>query len=422
METRREKEKAVAEEAKDKEEGSRGIVTTTGPDTPKSIETTETAVTAMIAEMASHTMKATDVAEMNTGIGKSPKRKGGRSEGSPEMIAGREEMMTASETEVATATEETGQIGAKAGLGRTAVPGKMPIVRIADPIVEMMNPSAPTEAGVGAPNAGMRLARTARRGTSGPRRQRMGRPKPAPDPARRGQTGAQAEDHPADREDGRMPAQPPPTPPDSPRKRRQPARVPMKMKTAPHLCPEDPRSRASSARLNGSDGAKSADCCGTYKVQGSGGASRKLCQQRTHEDSTRSLSRGGFEDPALPAYGNWNLSFFAFLLVGETVGAQETSKEATNGASIEGWIAMLHSEEEDGLIREILDSVLQGLDLVMALFEETPSQLHDSVHWKTNEPDFDRCMRHFYPREIPEDMQPKSAPHGERSRGRPRKG
>ncbi|CAE7326556.1 kptA [Symbiodinium microadriaticum] len=179
METRREKEKAVAEEAKDKEEGSRGIVTTTGPDTPKSIETTETAVTAMIAEMASHTMKATDVAEMNTGIGKSPKRKGGRSEGSPEMIAGREEMMTASETEVATATEETGQIGAKAGLGRTAVPGKMPIVRIADPIVEMMNPSAPTEAGVGAPNAGMRLART----------------------ARRGQTGAQAEDHPADREE-----------------------------------------------------------------------------------------------------------------------------------------------------------------------------------------------------------------------------
>ena len=59
------------------------------------------------------------------------------------------------------------------------------------------------------------------------------------------------------------------------------------------------------------------------------------------------------------------------------------------------------------LFREILDSVLQGLDLVMALFEDTPSQLHDSVvPWKTNEPDFDRCMRHFYPREIPdEDMQ-----------------
>ena len=108
--------------------------------------------------------------------------------------------------------------------------------------------------------------------------------------------------------------------------------------------------------------------------------------------------KAGAKTAGLPAYGNWNLSFFAFLLVGETVGAQETSKEGTYGASIEGWIALLYSEEEDDLIREILDAVLQGLDLVMALFEDTPSQLHDSVHWKTNEPDFDRCMRHFYPR------------------------
>ena len=51
----------------------------------------------------------------------------------------------------------------------------------------------------------------------------------------------------------------------------------------------------------------------------------------------------------------------------------------------------------------------------MELFEETPSHLHDAVHWKTNEPDFDRVMRHFYPREIPKGMEPKSAPTGDRS-------
>ena len=51
----------------------------------------------------------------------------------------------------------------------------------------------------------------------------------------------------------------------------------------------------------------------------------------------------------------------------------------------------------------------------MELFEQTPSQLHDVVHWKTNEPDFDRVMRHFYPREIPKGMEPKSAPKGDRT-------
>ncbi|CAE7244441.1 unnamed protein product, partial [Symbiodinium microadriaticum] len=138
---------------------------------------------------------------------------------------------------------------------------------------------------------------------------------------------------------------------------------------------------------------------GSAEVERSGGAPRKLCQQGRHVKSQHDrFHKAGAKTAGLPAYGNWNLSFFAFLLVGETVGAQETSKEGTYGASIEGWIALLYSEEEDDLIREILDAVLQGLDLVMALFEDTPSQLHDSVHWKTNEPDFDRCMRHFYPR------------------------
>ena len=116
----------------------------------------------------------------------------------------------------------------------------------------------------------------------------------------------------------------------------------------------------------------------------------------------------------LPSFGNWNLSFFAFLLAGEVIGPQETSKEATYGAAIEGWISVLHDEEEDDLIGELLDSVIQGLTVVMELFEETPSQLHDVVHWKTNEPDFDRVMRHFYPREIPRGMEPKSAPKRDR--------
>ena len=123
----------------------------------------------------------------------------------------------------------------------------------------------------------------------------------------------------------------------------------------------------------------------------------------------------GSRTKGLPAFGNWNLSFFAFLLAGEVIGPQETSKEATYGAAIEGWTSALHDEEEDDLIRELLDSVIQGLTVVMELFEETPSQLHDAVHWKINEPDFDRVMRHFYPREIPKGMEPKSAPTGDRS-------
>ena len=123
----------------------------------------------------------------------------------------------------------------------------------------------------------------------------------------------------------------------------------------------------------------------------------------------------GSRTKSLPGFGNWNLSFFAFLLAGEVIGPQETSQEATYGAAIEGWISVLHDEEEDDLIRELLDSVIQGLTVVMELFEDTPSQLHDAVHWKTNEPDFDRVMRHFYPREIPRGMEPKSAPKGDRS-------
>ena len=76
MVTRQEKEKVVAVEAKAMEKGSREIARTIGPDTPRSIETTETAVTAMTAEIARHKMKDTDVAEMHTETGMSQKRIG----------------------------------------------------------------------------------------------------------------------------------------------------------------------------------------------------------------------------------------------------------------------------------------------------------------------------------------------------------
>ena len=45
-------------------------------------------------------------------------------------------------------------------------------------------------------------------------------------------------------------------------------------------------------------------------------------------------------------------------LAGEVIGPQETSQEATYGAAIEGWISVLHDEEEDDLIRALLDSVI----------------------------------------------------------------
>ena len=82
----------------------------------------------------------------------------------------------------------------------------------------------------------------------------------------------------------------------------------------------------------------------------------------------------------LPSFGNWNLSFFAFLLAGEVIGPQETSKEATYGAAIEGWISVLHDEEEDDLIRELLDSVIEGLTVVMELFNKRPP---NSTMWCT---------------------------------------
>ena len=104
MVTRRGKEKVEAAEAKEMEEGSREIVRTIGPDTLRSIETTETTVTAMTAEIARHKMKDTDVAEMHTEIGTSQKKIGGRPAGSPVLIAGKTGKKNASEIAVGTVT------------------------------------------------------------------------------------------------------------------------------------------------------------------------------------------------------------------------------------------------------------------------------------------------------------------------------
>ena len=83
-----------AAEAQAMAKGSPEIVTMIGPATLRSIETTETAVTAMIAR---NRMKDTDVAEMHTETGKNQKRKGGRPGGSLTQTAGKTEMMIASE-------------------------------------------------------------------------------------------------------------------------------------------------------------------------------------------------------------------------------------------------------------------------------------------------------------------------------------
>ena len=338
--TRREKETVEAEQAQAMEKGSHVIAKMIGPDILRSIETTETAVTAMTGEIARNKMKDTDVAEMHTETGKSQKRKGGRPEGSLALTAGKIEKMIASGTAVGTETAAPGRTGVRGGPGRTTDPGRTKTGRTVDPAVAMMIVNAPKASGVNAlkterrPELAVRIAAPT---TERPERTEAG---------------------------------------------------------------ETVVSKISEL----------------LRHLRAGGAVEHLESfiNRGHTKNQHDrFHKPGSRTKGLPSFGNWNLSFFAFLLAGEVIGPQETSKEATYGAAIEGWISVLHDEEEDDLIRELLDSVIQGLTVVMELFEETPSQLHDAVHWKTNEPDFDRVMRHFYPREIPKGMEPKSAPKGD---------
>ena len=247
-----------------------------------------------------------------------------------------------------------------------------------------------------------RTGRPDRRAEHRPAREERGRGDRSRPPAQQ-----RRQERPADREEPRSDDRAaarrdprPPTLPDSPRKRRQAARGPAVAQAMPAAMERWSKISDLLRHLRAGGAVEHLE---SFIYRGH----TKKQHDRFHKPGSRTKS--------LPGFGNWNLSFFAFLLAGEVIGPQETSQEATYGAAIEGWISVLHDEEEDDLIRELLDSVIQGLTVVMELFEDTPSQLHDAVHWKTNEPDFDRVMRHFYPREIPRGMEPKSAPKGDRS-------
>ena len=146
--TRREKETVEAEQAQAMAKGSHVIVKMIGPDILRSIETTETAVTAMTVEIARNKMKDTDVAEMHTETGKSQKRKGGRPEGSLALTAGKIEKKIASETAVGTETAAPGRIGVRGGPGKTTDPGRTKTGRTVDPAVAMMKVNAPKVSGV----------------------------------------------------------------------------------------------------------------------------------------------------------------------------------------------------------------------------------------------------------------------------------
>ena len=139
-----------AVEAQATEKGSHEIVKTNGPAILRSIEMTETAVTATTAEIARNKMKDTDVVEMHTEIGKSQRKKGGRPAGSPVQSAGKIEKKIASETAVGTETAARGRTGVRGGPGRTTDPGKTKTGKIADPAVDMRKATAPVESGASA--------------------------------------------------------------------------------------------------------------------------------------------------------------------------------------------------------------------------------------------------------------------------------
>ena len=138
--TRKEKETVEAVEAQAMEKGSHVIVTTNGPVILRSIEMTETTVTATTAEIARNKTKDTDVVEMHTEIGKSQRKQGGRPAGSPAQSAGKK---IASETAVGTETAARGRTGARGGPGRTTDPGRMKIGKIVDSAVAMKKATTP---------------------------------------------------------------------------------------------------------------------------------------------------------------------------------------------------------------------------------------------------------------------------------------
>ena len=162
--TQKERETVEAAEAQATEKGSHVIVKTNGPAILRSIEMTETAVTAMTAEIARNKMKDTDVVEMHTEIGKSQRKKGGRPAGSPALSAGKIEKKIASETAVGTETAARGRTGVRGGPGRTTDPGTTKTGQIVDPAVATMKVTTSEESGASALTIEMtpdRVAKTA---------------------------------------------------------------------------------------------------------------------------------------------------------------------------------------------------------------------------------------------------------------------
>ena len=190
-------------------------------------------------------------------------------------------------------------------------------------------------------------------------------------------TQQRRQERPADREeprsDDRATArrdQRPPTPPDSPRKRRQSTRGSAEDAGPPTLPRGPPQSRKQ-CQTQWERWSKISELLRHLRAGGAVEHLESFINRGHTKNQHDRFHKPGSRTKGLPAFGNWNLSFFAFLLAGEIIGPQETSKEATYGAAIEGWISVLHDEEEDDLIRELLDSVIQGLIVVMELFEET---------------------------------------------------
>ena len=387
----KEREMVEAVEAQATEKGSHVIVKTNGPALLRSIEMTETAVTAMTAEIARNKMKDTDVVEMHTEIGKSQRKNGGRPAGSPALSAGKREKTIASETAVGTETAARGRTGVRDGPGRTTDPGKTKTGKIVDPAVAMKKATTPEASGANAlitERKPDRVAKIAAPTTDQPERTEEGETAVGPLLKIGDKSALLIVTSP-----GRTTVQRPDVTQDLPR----------------HQTAQGTPQSRKQCQQQWERWSKISELLRHLRAGGAVEHLESFIHRGNMKNQHDRFHKPGSRTKDLPSFGNWNLSFFAFLLAGEVIGPQETSKEATYGAAIEGWISVLHDEEEDDLIRELLDSVIEGLTVVMELFEQTPSQLHDVVHWKTNEPDFDRVMRHFYPREIPKGMEPKSA-------------
>ncbi|CAE6911839.1 kptA [Symbiodinium sp. CCMP2592] len=148
---------------------------------------------------------------------------------------------------------------------------------------------------------------------------------------------------------------------------------------------------------------------------------RKLRQNGATEHMESFFGRGHYgkkhdsfhKEVKLPSYGNWNWASFAHLLCGELYGTQETSKEGTYGAAIEGWVGTVHAEE-DPEFRAMYTWIVESMDTWVDLLSEIPSQMHDIMGWKITEPEVDRLLRHFYPGAWHQQEVPSSSSHQDR--------